>query len=470
MNWLYKLLGIKDDTPPKSSANGKLRNDITNQESILPGPDLTRIGHIRLGRYSDNNKSHEKTLSWYIAEDKFKEKKYTEALEAFFEYLRDEPEDNMLLTREGDRFDFTLLQGSKKVHGTIDGGKIVAKAPLALMEQPSTAVMRRLLEMNYSLYYSHSGMDEGNTLYMVFLSDIASTNPSKLYYGLRELATKADRQDDLLLADFSGLQATDSEHIQFLPEHELEIKFRYFRKWIGETLDSVSELNQDSFSGAIAYLLLTLIYRIDFLMQPESRLLAELEKINGLYWDKKDEITLVERNQMMKDAIRKLLDFSKEDFSRSLYRSKSTFSIAAPPKAEKVRDHIMSANKDSRWYIENKYPHIALVINEYGMLYNQFIYSMPKVQTELVALYMIIRHHEYFRELGMTVNFLNTINNELHQTTIKTTINQIIERYQQKFKQLKWNNNEISYTSLYDFGIDISEQIAGLNLEIKRAS
>ena len=73
------------------------------------------------------------------------------------------------------------------------------------MPQPSVPVMRRLLEMNFTLYYSRFALDN-ERLCMRFESDIETANPSKLYYGLKELATKADKQDDLLVQDFSSLQ------------------------------------------------------------------------------------------------------------------------------------------------------------------------------------------------------------------------------------------------------------------------
>ncbi len=464
MNWLNKfwdyVKGKAVDTSPEEG-NGQLKSG--EKVNVFEG-----LGSIRFGRYSDNNKSQRKTQQWYAAEDRFKEKNYTAAFVAFFDYLRDEAEDNVHVEQDGDNFQFTICQGSKKVHGEIKDGQITARVPLVVMETPRTAVMRRLLEMNYSLYYSHSGMDEGNKLYMVFLSDVAATNPSKLYYGLRELATKADRQDDLLIADFPSLNPTDSEHVQQLPDWEVDVKYKYFRKWTEQALGRVAELNQDAFSGAIAYLLLDLIYKIDFLIHPESKLLVELEKINGLYWDKKDEVALVERNQMMKDAIKKLLRLSRDEFAASLHRSKSAFSIATPPKADKVRDHIISANKDSRWYVENKYPDIALVINEYGLLYNQFIYSMPRVQTDLITIYMAVMHPDYFAELGMKHQLYDpkeaTFNIDLIQDAIDTAIG----RFRDKFKNLKWDHKRISWENRYEFGLDFTEYLSNLNLETKR--
>src|SRR6185436_1252577 len=100
--------------------------------------------------------------------------------------------------------------------------------PLALMEQPATAVMRRLLELNYSLYYSRSALDEeGRTLYMVFDTKVSNASPNKMYYGLRELATKADKQDDMLLTDFSYLKAVDTDVVLKPTEQEIEMKYKY---------------------------------------------------------------------------------------------------------------------------------------------------------------------------------------------------------------------------------------------------
>lgn len=463
MNWLNKLFGKRTEEPQDAAIHQTNATHSANATSVFEG-----LEGIRFGRYSDNNKSKSKTQSWYIAEDRFKEKNHMAFLDAFFDYLTDEAEQNVVLEKQAGVYRFTLYQGSKKVHGTIEGDKILASSPLAVMEEPGTAIMRRLLEMNYSLYYSHCALDEGNTLCMVFLADVPTTNPSKLYYGLRELATKADRQDDLLLSDFSALRPTDTDHIQPLPDKELTTKYHFFKKWIGDALSRVSDLNQDSFSGAIAYLLLTVIYRIDFFMQPESKLLSELEKINGYYWEKKDEIALVERNQMMKEGLRKLLEFSFEDFSRSLYRSRSTFSTVAPPKPEKVRDHIISANKDSAWYVENKYPDIALVINEYGALYNQFIYSMPKVQTDLIQLYMAVLHADYFEALGMKQNLYHRQAQKFEAEKITRAIDQIITENTEKYKSLRWDHNRISFDSLYAFGVDFTDQLSALNLETKR--
>jgi hypothetical protein len=263
---------------------------------------------IKMGRYSDNNKTVAKTKKWYEAEDLFKEKKFNESIECFFDYLRDDIEDNVRLHKQEDHsYRFEIYQGTKIVHGNISPQEINAEVSLAKMEKGSIPVMRRLLEMNYSLFYSRFALKD-EKLCMLFDSAREVASPNKLYYGLKELATKADKQDDLLVSDFATLKAVDDLHVEIFSDSEKEIKYKYFSFWIESTLKKVEELNQDSFSGGIAYLFLTLIYKIDYLITPEGKLLNEIERINSIYWLNKEEKTSVERNQLLKDAFKNYLD------------------------------------------------------------------------------------------------------------------------------------------------------------------
>ena len=102
---------------------------------------------IRFGRYSDNNKSVEKVERWNEAESLFKEKKYYESLNAFFDYLKDDEEDNVFHTQEGKKGTFTFYQGSKVIRGYYNEDFLEAEVHLAQMPQPGVPVMRRLLEM-----------------------------------------------------------------------------------------------------------------------------------------------------------------------------------------------------------------------------------------------------------------------------------------------------------------------------------
>ena len=55
---------------------------------------------IPFGRYSDNNKSVQKVERWTDADNFFKENDYHKSIEAFFDYLCDEEQDNVIIDRK----------------------------------------------------------------------------------------------------------------------------------------------------------------------------------------------------------------------------------------------------------------------------------------------------------------------------------------------------------------------------------
>jgi hypothetical protein len=88
--------------------------------------------------------------------------------------------------------------------------------------------MRRLLEMNFHLYYSRYAIQD-EKLCMLMDSSIETANPSKLYYGLKELAIKADKHDDLLIQDFTSLLPTGTDHLEDIPDEEKRLSIHIFK-------------------------------------------------------------------------------------------------------------------------------------------------------------------------------------------------------------------------------------------------
>jgi hypothetical protein len=420
---------------------------------------------ISFGRYSDNNKPVAKVNRWTDADNLFKEKKYTESFDAFFEYLRDDAVDNVVHERNGAEGRFQFFQGSKIVRGEYNQEHLQAEVSLAKMPQPNTPVMRRLLEMNFTLYYSRCAIQE-EKLCMRFDSDIETANPSKLYYGLKELATKADKQDDLLVQDFNSLQPLDTDHITAIPAEEKEIKYKWFQKWTNDTLSLVKTLDADKFSGGVAYMLLALAYRIDYLILPEGKLLREIEKIVDVYF-KKDERQVIEKNRDMIIGFEKLLALSKEEIFQSLYRSKHTFAVVSPQNWKTVADAIYNANQNVNWYRENNYPNIASQISEYGIAYCQFSYSLPKPVTELFHLLMRINYGEFFKDLGFPKMYYDPVTKEFDREKIEEKIHRIIERWRAKYPKLKMKAEKIKYDSLMNFNESFTTEIEFLNVETK---
>jgi hypothetical protein len=421
---------------------------------------------IRFGRYSDNNKSVAKVDRWNEAESLYKEKKYLESVLAFFDYLRDEAEDNVKLVQEEDQqYKFLFYQGSKIIRGYFNNKKLEAEVMLAQMPQPSVPVMRRLLEMNFNLYYTRYALYE-DKIYMFFDSDIETANPSKLYYGLKELATKSDKQDDLLVQDFTTLLPVDTAHVVQIPDEEKEIKFRFFKKWIAETLELISTIDNDKYSGGIAYLLLALAYRIDYFIVPEGRLLADLEKIVEVYF-RKDNRLVTEKNQEMMDCFQKMSNKDKAAFYPYLFRSKYTFSIVTPQGYKTVADAIYNANQNIAWYKEHKMPKVAAQISEYGFSYCQYSYSLPKPVNELFHLFMMVNYPDYFRALGLKNDFYDEEKQTYNSEKIEEAINAITERWKEKYPDLKFDTTKLKYENAVLFNQTYTTEVEYLNLETK---
>lgn len=419
---------------------------------------------IPFGRYSDNNKPVAKVNRWSDADSLFKEKKYPECIDAFFEYLQDDATQNVVYERNGAEGRFQIYQGSKIIRGDFNSKALKAEVTLVRMPQQSVPVMRRLLEMNFNLYYSRFAMD-GDRLCMSFDSDIQTANPSKLYYGLKEMSTKADKQDDLLLQDFASLEKTDIEHITNISTAEKEVKYQYLQKWIQESLDNIKGVDTDKFSGGIAYILLALIYKIDYLITPEGKLLADLEKITGIYF-KKDERPVVEKNRDMLEEFKKMQAFSKEEVLNCLFRSKYTFSIVAPQPYKTISDSIHGANQNLVWYRDNNYPLIANQITEYGITFCQYSYSLPKAISELIHLYMMVNYSDYFSALGYR-RYYDPAKNMFSQDDIVEKIKMIQNKWKEKFPLMDFKTQNLRFDNLFLFNYSFTNEMEFLNLEPK---
>lgn len=419
---------------------------------------------ISFGRYSDNNKSMGKVNRWTDADNFFKQQQYPQSLEAFFDYLRDDEQQNVVLEKNGEEGIFHLYQGSKIVRGEFGRERIQAEITLARMPQPSVPVMRRLLEMNFSLYYSRYALD-GDRLCMRFDSDIKTANPNKLYYGLKELAIKADKQDDLLVQEFASLQSLDTEHLIEIPASEKEIKYQFLLSSVRETLENIATQDPEKLLGGISYMLLTLAFRIDYLICPEGKLLTELEKIVDIYY-RQTEKPVIERNQAMIAEFRKWLDKKPEDVYPYLFRSKHSFAIVSPENQKSVTDSVSSSVQNMVWYRDNGHTFITNKVLEYGISFCQFSYSLPRPLTDLFRLFMQVNYAEYFTALGFARSYYNPVTSRFSSEDIMDEIDKIVSAWRPKYSRFIFNSQSLRFDSLVNFNQSFVTELGNLNFDI----
>ena len=224
-------------------------------------------------------------------------------------------------------------------------------------------------------------------------------------------------------------------------------------------------IDADKFSGGIAYLLLALAYRIDYLIVPEGKLLYEIEKIVEIYF-RKDDRPVTEKNQEMIESFSRLLSKDKEEFYPYLFRSKYTFSIVTPQNFKTIADAIYNANQNINWYRENKLNDVAAQISEYGLSYCQYSYSLPKPLSEFFQLMMRANYPDFFRELGSKDDFTND-NGEYNKEAIIAKIEEIESRWKEKYPELKLKTEKLKFENKVSFNQSFTTEIEYLNLETR---
>jgi hypothetical protein len=416
------------------------------------------------GRYTDSYKPKEKINFWTSASDLFEQKKYIESYKEFIKYLTDDEVGNVKTLEGGNGVDFELVQGSKLVKVFISNEKVIAESFIAKFDKLSIPFMRRLLEINYSLYYSRFAINDDKII-LKFDSNIFDCSPNKLYFALKELATKADKLDDLLLDEFSVLHNIDDSIIENFPAEIKEIKYKYYYKWISDTIKRISELNESRFDGAISYLLLSVIYKIDYLLVPEGKLTGEVERFSQLYWAS-DNKKLLEKNIIIRDEMKKVLDKPKEDIMKSFYKVKATFGIVSPAAFTSVTGVINDNMGNVKWYSENNYEDIALAILEYISGYCFFMHGMPKPVRELFHIVFEVINQEFFSEYGVKDIYYSVTDKKLNEELIKQKISEIIEKGKLQFTDIKLDISKLDFSSRIFFISSLYKEMLNLNFNI----
>jgi hypothetical protein len=415
------------------------------------------------GRYSDNNKTIEKVKKWSEAEHLFREKKYRNCVDLFFDYLKDDFAQNIHLEKRIRQTSFIIYQGSVVIRGKFDDISFSATAEFLRIQQPSNPAMRKLLEQNFFLYYSRFTL-EGEKIGMRFDSDMETANPNKLYYGLKELAINADQQNNLLINEFNQLQQIDKDHLEKLPAEEIGIKLDYFRIFIREALSEIEKLVPEKHEVAISNLLLSLGYRIDYLLLPEGKLRQDLENIISIFYNKQEN-SVAERNHLMIEAYRTLLLKTDNELIPYFYRAKSTFSVVAPQPFKEVVEHIQFALENVKSYTDEKYNDIVQRILEFGLSFCQYSFSLPKPLTNFFQLYMEVNYPDYFMALGIRKPLFDKSTNIFNPKDIEKSIVKINNEWREKYPKLSFKIQAIEYNSIGNFNKSFLKEIIQLNFE-----
>lgn len=431
MSFIKKLFGSGD-------------NPATSMPAGASSAAVSQVKEVRFGRYTDCNKNKKQVDQWNASVAKFKEKSYLDSFEAFLNYIRDESIDNVKINRSGEKITFELLQGSKVVRGTATATEFSAESPIIQMDTASIPVMRKLMGINYTLLYSKFALKD-NVLMMKFSSSAIDASPNKLYAALKELAKKADQQDDLLASEFSSLKSIDTDQIIELSPEEQEIKYQALVQWVNDTKTEIAKHDQNYMAGGIAFMLLNLSYKIDYLICPQGALTDSLEKIQHMFFAK-DNLSTAEKNKNIMAEFEKIASWPKEKVMAGLYNVKCTFAIANPAAHKTVMDMMFDERNKVNWYRDNNYPQFVEAIYSYIFSYAFFNYGMVYPVTDILNLGMHVMNPAYYEKFGAKPKLVEA-GNTLNVANIKSEISRIMWRSQAEYPFVKLDANVLNYSS-----------------------
>jgi len=413
---------------------------------------------ITFGRFTDSFKPKTKIDKWNECDKLYNEKNYMQSYISFFEYLKSDDIDNVFYSLQDEMLTFQLIQGSKEVRGYSDGKKVSAMAVMAGYEKTNVAAFRRLMEMNYSLYYSRFAIKD-NKIVIKFDSNVLDCSPNKLYYGLKELATRADKQDDILLSEFKSLINVETK-VESYSAEEIIVLSKYFRKWISDKVQKVSTLNREKMSGGISYIYLNLLYKIDYLLMPQGTILNEMERMGWTYFNNQD-LQILQKIDNLEEDFKKLLVYDEEKIKSNFYKTKATFGISQPTNKQGVDDVIKNNIDNIKWYTENNYPEIALNILEYIAGYSLFSYGLNVSLRNILGLLMQLINSDFMNEINGNFNLI--INDVPNKELIIKEFSEYISLDKTEYPELVMDYERIKFDTKLNFVKTTLDEILKLN-------
>jgi len=420
---------------------------------------------VHFGRYTDAYKTTDQYDAWDEAQELFEAEKYIDAYASFLEYLNDPFVNNVHYEKNADGIKFEFFQGSKKIEGIANQNQVVVEAKIAQANQLDAAFMERLIRRNFDLKYTRFALDESNVLTIKFDTYTLDGSPYKLYYALKELATNADKQDDLLEDEFQNITLVGVDHLKMINEKEKQIKYAFFMKKIESVVDPIFDHGKgvEGYPGGLGYHLLNTTYKLDYLIRPEGFMMETLERIHRLYFSK-DDRTMAEKVATVRSEYQNLLERSAEDYHREMYLTTSTFGITNPASHDRVRNFIDGELGNMRWFRQNGYLDTALAVPGYIVGYCLFNYAIPLPDRAFFHLYYQIMEPEYFRDLGFSEIYYDLEKKTFDKKGIRRSIRNIVKTHREKFPKLNPEISNLDFTDCAGFARSYLMMIRNVNM------
>ena len=418
------------------------------------------------GRGINANISADEEELFIQSAEAFERKEILNAYELFFKslinYNDEESNENITFTREDDKLNFVIYQGSAKITGVVTKEHLYAQAIIVKKTDANVALKRYILERNYQLTYAcYFNNDE--YIMLKLYHDNLTMSPQKVFYPLRELTLNADFDKEHIKSEFPDIELEDTIHVKDMDEDELKIKYDYLHKWIDELEEKVLTLPSNDNASMQAFLYLNILFKIDYLLVPRYKLYQKMSKTIVEYFSE-ENLTIESKNEELKRYVESLKEISFDEFSKNFYIAKYTFNPTDKTSQEEVINFISESLAKIRWYKNNRYTQVIPTIYRYIAFYTLFNYGLNPVLRELLHTLVEIQNPDFFQALDYTPLYDNE-NETFRNRTIISRIDDIIAPHQERYKSLESFSSELNFNSINEFSNSFYLHLQNLNFE-----
>ncbi|MBP7184604.1 MAG: hypothetical protein KBA06_03770 [Saprospiraceae bacterium] len=413
--------------------------------------DLNNETLTKFGRFSDSYKHSDQYLSWTKSLEAFEKKLYIDSFQFLVHYMNNQKANSIVIQEQSESLiKFYILHGSKKIEVTIQDDYFEAYVKIVKASQLNIGYLRRLVEQNFDLHYCRYALDCDNIILLKFESPFVDASPYKIYFALKEMATKADKDDDLLLAEFEMLEEIESGHKVYNTLEEKESKYNYLMSTISQlkTVFDDEDGVVNYYPAAASMYLLSKVYTLDYLLKPEGNLMHTFEVINSTYF-LNDTKNIVQKNNEIKKELLGLTTIPKEEYFLQFYNIPFTFGITTPQTSAEYSQFVLKEIIMIDDYISNNNIELALAVANYIVGYTLFNNAPPKPINDLLRLYQCIIHADFFDTYGQSAYYDEK--GVLDKSNIKSAINDLKEKNEEEYPNFDPDVNLINFTEIQLF-------------------
>ncbi|OHE02591.1 MAG: hypothetical protein A2513_08925 [Sulfurimonas sp. RIFOXYD12_FULL_33_39] len=425
----------------------------------------TELKHS-FGRGINANLSKDEENLFNKSYEAFEAKDILNAYEYFFKSLENfsnsTSNKNIILSREIDKLNFEIFQGSARITGVITKENLQAEAIITKKSSANVALKRLLLERNYQLTYSYYFSDDEHIKLKLFHDNI-TMNTQKVFFPIREIVLNADFDKEYIKSEFLEIPIEDIEHLKPINDDEIRIKYDFLHSWIDEIRAKIASLPSNDNAGMQSFILLYLIFKMDYLIAPKYKIFQQSSKKVQEYFSD-ENLSVESKNEELSNYIDELGKIDFEEFKTNFYDAKYTFNPTEKASHEEIEIFITESLSKTRWYKNNRYNQIIPTMYKYIALYLLYNYGLHPVTKRLLHTLIEIQNPDFFKTLGYDTLYTKE-SSTFSKRAIVSKIEEIIAPYQNRYKLLKPFGDKLNFTSLNEFSNSFYLQLKNLNFE-----